>query len=197
MALLKVNLLPESARKAAVSPIEQFHRTPLMWMTVGGMVALALVLLSPIGFLQGQLRQLQSEVRVLEPKKTDVDRLRHAMQTLHAQETAFQNLRQGHSLWSKRLNLLSDATPEGVWFTELTLDPDKGLIIAGSAIGQGGSEMVNVGRLREELKTHPDFASAVKDIQIESIKRVQEKEIEVVQFTLSCVLTEQAGPDEN
>ena len=190
MTLLKVNLLPESARKTTLSPIEQFHRTPLMWMVVGLMVGLAILLLIPLGALQGQLRQLNIKIELLEPKKMEVERIQRTLQTLHSQEAAFRNLKQGHSLWSKRLNLLSDVTPDGVWFMELTLDPAKGLIIEGSAIGQGGSEMVNVGRLREDLKKDPEFAAAVKDIQIESVKRVQEKEIEVVQFTLSCPLVE-------
>ena len=193
MTLLKVNLLPESARKATLSPIEQFHRTPLMWIVVGLMVGVAVLLLIPLGVLQGELRQLNIKIELLEPKKMEVDNIQRTLQTLHAQEAAFRNLKQGRSLWSKRLNVLSDATPDGIWFTELTLDPAKGLIIEGSAIGQGGSEMVNVGRLREDLKKDPDFAAAVKDIQIESVKRVQEKEIEVVQFTLSCPLVETAA----
>ena len=194
-SLLKVNLLPESARKLSLSPLEQFHRTPLMWIAVASMIGVALLLLIPLGILQGQLRQLNIEVELLEPKKMEVDRIQHTLQTLHAQEAVFRNLKQGRSLWSKRLNLLSNVTPDGVWFTELTLDPVKGLTIEGSAIGQGGSEMVNVGRLREDLKKDPDFAAAVKDIQIESVKRVQEKEIEIVQFTLSCTLAEtQAVP---
>lgn len=188
--MLKVNLLPESARKMSLSPLEQFHRTPLMWGAVALMAGFAVLLLIPIGTLQRQLRQLNSKIELLEPKKAEVDRIQRTLQTLRAQEGAFRNIKQGRSLWSKRLNLLSDVTPKDIWFTELTLDPAKGLIIEGSAIGQGGSEMVNVGRLREDLKADPDFAAAVKDIQIESIKRIQDKEIEIVQFTLSCTLAE-------
>ena len=190
MTLLKVNLLPESARKASLSPIEQFHRTPLMWLAVAALVGFAVLLLVPIGVLQGQLRQLNSRVEQLQPRKAEVDRIQRNLQNLHAQEAAFRNLKQGRSLWSKRLNLLSNVTPDGIWFTELTLDPTKGLTIEGSAIGQGGAEMVNVGRLREDLQADPDFRAAVKDIQIESIKRIQDREVEIVQFTLSCKLSD-------
>ena len=190
MTLLKVNLLPESARKASLSPIEQFHRTPLMWFAVAALVGFAVLLLVPIGILQGRLRQLNSTVEQLQPRKAEVDRIQRSLQNLHAQEAAFRNLKQGRSLWSKRLNLLSNVTPEGIWFTELTLDPSKGLTIEGSAIGQGGAEMVNVGRLREDLQADPDFRAAVKDVQIESIKRIQDRDVEIVQFTLSCKLAD-------
>ena len=183
--LLKINLLPESARKTSLSAIEQFHRTPLMLMAAGSMILLTVALFVPVMLLQRQLRQLNIAIELLEPKKAEVERLQRMLSSLRTQESAFLNLKQGRGLWSKRLNLLSDATPEGVWFTELTLDPAKGLTIEGAAIGQGE---FNLGKLREELKANPEFASAVKDIQIESIKRVQEREVEVVQFTLTCPL---------
>ncbi|MEE8536787.1 MAG: PilN domain-containing protein [Acidobacteriota bacterium] len=186
--MLKVNLLPESARQATLSPIEQFHRTPLMWLVVGAMLLFVLVLLVPLGIDGQRLHGLQAQIQVLQPKKLEVDRVQRFVRGLRAQQGAFRSMKQGGGKWAKRLNVLSDVTPDGVWFTELELDQDKGLIIRGSAIGQGGSEMVSVGRLRSDLKADPDFAAAIEDIQIESIKRIQEKNIEIVQFTLACAL---------
>ena len=188
--MLKINLLPEGTRKAAVSPIEQFHRTPLMWMFAGGAVVLIVFLLVPITLRRQQLKQLQGKVHALEPKKQEVDQLQRIVQRLKSQETAFHGLGKGESAWAKRLNILSDVTPEGIWFTELTLEPGKSLVIQGSAIGMAGAEMVSIGRLVQDLKASPDFASGVKDLQIESIKRVQEREVELAQFTLTCALQE-------
>ena len=189
--MLKVNLLPESARKVTLSPVEQLHRTPLMWLVVGLMSGFALLQLVPLTLRYRQLQQLIAKIQVLQPKKLEVNQMQRLVQQLRAQETAFRGLksRQG-GLWSKRLNILSNVTPDGVWYTELMLEPAKGLIVQGSAIGQGGPEMVSVGRLVQDLKTHPGFASAINDIQIESIKRVQDRDIEVVQFTLSCAIAE-------
>jgi Tfp pilus assembly protein PilN len=193
--MLKVNLLPEGARKATLSPIEQLHRTPLMWILVGAMAAVPIALLVPLGLRFQRVKQLNARIQELQPKKLQIDRIQQMLRQLQQQEAEFRGLRDGRSLWSKRLNILSDVTPDGVWFTELALDPAKGLSVHGSAIGQGGSEMVHVGRLVSDLKASPDFASAVKDIQIESIKRVQDREIEIVQFTLTCALVEPAKPN--
>jgi len=67
-------------------------------------------------------------------------------------------------------------------------------VIQGSAIGQAaGSEMVSIGRLVQDLKADADFSAVVKDIQIESIKRSQDKEVEIVQFTLTCTLAQPPG----
>ena len=190
--MLKINLLPDSARKGSMSRIEQFHRTPLMWIAVGTMVIWALALLGPVAFRYGELQRLNAKLQVLEPKRVEVDQLERTVNLLRMQETAFRGLKPDHSLWSRRLNILSDVTPDGVWFTELTLDKSKGLVIQGAAISQGGTEMINVGRLVQDLKNNADFSMAVKDIQIESIKRVQEKDIEVVQFSLTCKLVDGA-----
>ena len=190
--MLKINLLPESTRKAGLSPIEQLHRMPLMWIAVALMVVGALSLVVRVGLGHRALAELNAKIQVLQPKKLEVDQIQQLLYRLRGQETAFHGLKKGQELWSKRLNVLSNVTPDGVWFTELTLNPTQGLMIQGSAIEQGGSEMVNVGRLVQDLKANPDFASAVKDIQIESIKRVQDGDIEVVHFTLACALREPA-----
>ena len=190
-SLLKINLLPEGARKTTLSSVEQFHRTPLMWITFVLLLLLPLLLLAPIYLRRQQLAQLTAKVQALEPRKAKLDQVQRFLQTLHAQQAAFQGMGKGQSMWSKRLNTLSDVTPDGVWFTELALDQMKGLVIQGSAIGQeAGPEMVNVTRFVQELKEKPEFSSACKDIQIESIKRVPEGEIDIVQFTLTCSLLE-------
>ena len=191
--MLQINLLPPSERKATLSHVEQFHRTPLMLILFGILVACPLLLLVPLGLRRQQLDRLNTQIQTLTPKKLELDRLRQLTQQLRAQREAFQGLRGGQHGWAKRLNILSDLTPEGVWFTELALDQSRGLVIQGSAIGQGGVEMVNIGKLVQGLKADADFSAAVKDIQIESIKRAQEKEIEIVQFTLTCTLTKAPG----
>ena len=189
--MLKINLLPESIRKTSLSPIEQLHRTPLMWIAAGAMFFVAVFPLLPIAAHRRQLAQLNATIQALQPKKTEVDQIQRLLQQLQTQETAFRGLKRGQKLWSKRLNILSNVTPEGIWFSDLTLDQGKGLVIQGSVVGQGGTEMVSVGRLVQDLKASPDFASAVKDIQIESIQRVQDHDIEIVKFTLTCALVDQ------
>ena len=188
--LLKINLLPEAFRKTSNSPLNQLYRTPLMWISVGAMAIVALLLWLPAAVHRRQLEQLTATIQQLTPKKQEVDQLQQALKRLQIQQAAFRKLQGGQGFWSRRLNTLSDVTPDGVWFTELVLDESKGLTIEGSAIGQSGSEMVSVGRLVQDLKADPGFASVVKDVQIESIKRVQEREIELVQFALTCALAQ-------
>lgn len=189
--MLKINLLPAAARKSVASPIEQFHRTPIVWLSVAAMLLLAGALAMPVRISEQRLTRLQRATSELRPRKAAVDEIRRFSEQLRAQEKAFKELGQGEGTrrWSKRLNRLSALTPEGVWYTDLTLERQKSLVIQGAALGQGGAaETVAIGRLVADLKADPDFSSAVKDIQIESIKRVQDGPIETVQFTLTCEL---------
>ena len=192
--MLKINLLPERLRKTAPSSIEQLHRTPLMRMAIAGMVAIPLLLLLPMRMHRLQLQQLTAKIQALEAKRAEVERLQRSVQQLRAQEAAFRGMGKDQGFWSKRLSALSSLTPDGVWFTELNLDQAKGLMIRGAAIGQANPEMANVTRLVRDLEADRDFTSAVKSIQIESIKRVLDGEIEIVQFTLACSTVETPTP---
>jgi Tfp pilus assembly protein PilN len=188
--MLTINLLQAGARRTGSAALQQLHRMPLVWVALALLVAIPLALLVPIYVNRHQLTRLTAGIQALEPKQRELDALRRLVQDLQAEEAAFRSLRREPVLWARRLNILSDLTPDGLWFTDLTLDRAKGLVIQGSAVGRQGSDMVSVGRLVQDLKAAPEVLAAVKDIQIESIKRVQEREVEVVQFTLACALRE-------
>ena len=188
--MLQINLLPEEARETSLSSLEQLHRIPLIWIVVGLLIGFGLVLLIPVHFNQRRLNVLTKQIEQLKPKEFEVHKLQQTLNQLKREAAAFEQIKSGNRrAWSQRLNKLSDLTPDGIWFTNLDLDPVKGLVIQGAAIGQGGSEMANVGKLVQDIKGDTEFTSAFKDVQIESLKRVYEKEIEVVRFTLICQLS--------
>jgi Tfp pilus assembly protein PilN len=156
-----------------------------MWIIVGTLVAIPLLFFLPIGLRLHRLRQLEAKIQVLEPQKLAADQLQRSLDTLRAQEAAFQRVTKGEDLWAKRLNTLSDVPQDGLWFSELTLDPAKGLIIRGSAL-----EEANPTQLVQDLEADAHFKAAIKEIKIESLKRVQDGEFELTTFTLNCALAE-------
>jgi Tfp pilus assembly protein PilN len=188
--MVSINLLPEAYRKPRVSKVEQLHRSPLAILAVGALVGMAALGWMVLLMRQARLAQLTQRLQQLASQKTAAEELKASVQQLRDQHTVFQRLSRERSQWARRLNILSDVTPEGVWFTDLSLDQGKGLIVQGSAIGRGGEEMVRIGRLVQDLKADAAFSAVVQDIQIESIKSVQEKEIEVIEFTLTCKLAD-------
>ncbi|MBI4341107.1 MAG: PilN domain-containing protein [Candidatus Omnitrophica bacterium] len=192
--LLKINLLPESARKPAQLPMQQLHRTPLAAIALVVLVGLPLALWVPLQLNRVYLQQLTKKARLLEPKQAEVAKVQGLLARLRAQQAVFQELKGGKDTWAQRLNILSDLTPTSVWFTELSLDRSKGLVLQGMALASQGPEMVTVTRLVQELQSNATFASPFKQIQLESIKRVQQGEFDVVQFTITCTIVPVAAP---
>ena len=191
--MILVNLLPEAYRKPKVAPIQQFHRSPLA-LLFGAALLSSLILLGLLFQMhQAHLAGLTSRLRQLEPRKAAVDQLQTSIRALQNQQDVFARLMRERSRWARYLNTLSDAVPNGVWFTDLSFDPLKGLVIQGSAINQGGEEMVRIGRFVQDLKSDTAFAVTFQDIQIESIKSVQDQEMELVEFTLTADLIDAAA----
>lgn len=189
--MLKINLLPSAARKAEASPVQDLYRMPLVWVVVAALVlGPALLLWLPLQSQKGELAKLQQRIRELEPRKAEVDRLQQTLQQLRAQQAALESMRKEGGQWARRLNVLSEKTPEGIWFTDLAFDESKALIIQGSAVGLEGPAVVYVTQLVNSLTSSEAFASAFKKIEIESIRTTQEGELEVAQFTLTCSLHE-------
>jgi len=183
--MITVNLLPETYRKPKVSSIEQFPRSPLAILMVSGLAVVGVLLWGMLLIRQAHLAQLTGRIQKLEPQKTSADELKASVQKLRDQHAVFKHLAHERSEWARHLNRLSDVTPEGVWLTDLSLDHEKGLVIQGSAIGEGGAEMPRIHRLVEGLKTDATFSAAINDIQIESIKSVQDNDLEIIEFTLT------------
>lgn len=186
--MLTINLLPESYRKTTATPLPQLHRSPLVSIIVAIVLGLTVLLALVRQIRQMQLNHLNAQLQQLQPKRVEVDRLRVILQKLRTQQTSFEGLHRGESAWARRLNALSDATPEGIWFTNLSLDPVHGLVIEGAALGREGQEMAQVGQLVQNLKEQSAFTSAAREIQIESIKSVKEDDVEITLFTLTCAL---------
>ena len=190
MGMVFINLLPAEARKGGggSAAFSQLLRIPLVWMAGILMLTFPVLLLVPLRLANQQLQQLQATLHTLAPKQAEVTTLQQALQQLNAQETALSGLRAHQERWSGRLNVLSNVTPDGVWFRELSMERAKDMVVQGSAIARGGGEMVDVGRLVQALKASSEFSGAVRDLQIESIKRIQDGEIELVEFNLTGTL---------
>jgi Tfp pilus assembly protein PilN len=188
--MVHINLLPTAYRKPQASSAQQFIRSPLAFLVAGCLAGVSVLLVVVAQMRQATLVNLEVQIRELEPKRKSIDDLRKTVEMLREQKGLLETVVKSRSQWARRLNQLSNVTPDGVWFTDLLIDGEKGLVLQGSAVGQGGAEMVQIGRLAQDLKSDATFSSAVRDIQIQSIESVQEQETEVVKFTLTGMLSQ-------
>ena len=183
--MITINLLPEAYRRPAVSSAQQLYRSPLAIILLLMMLGTGGLLFIVYQFRAIQLAQLTQHLQTLESQKVAVDDLSASIKKLREQKVVFERVVQQRSHWARYLNRLSDVTPDGVWFTDLMLDREKGLVLQGSAVNQSGEEMARIGRLTQDLKADTDFAAMIPDVQIDSIKSVQDHDIELSTFTLT------------
>ena len=181
--MLNINLLPEQLRKPEPSAFEQIHRMPLTSILLGIMVLVTVALGVVVRFRTMELQKLNEQVLQLQPKKTVVDQLQRQIQKLEEEEKAYSQLSMDF-LWAKRFSQLSAVIPDGLWFTDFVWAPLEGLKLTGVTIQEDGAEMSKISRLVQDLKSDAKFGADLEDIKIDSIKRIQDKDIELVSFTL-------------
>lgn len=190
--MIRINLLPAGARRARTLSMKTLPRSPLIAL------AAAVLLLLPLGLIglkaanRARLKRLSATLQTLAPQKHEADRINAEAEALRAQHRLLEQLNQRRSRWAQRLNALSDATPDGVWFTDLTVEPQRGISLKGYALTQGGEDMARIGRLVHDLKASPAFAGALTQLEIESINTKQDGPIELAEFSLNGTWTEPA-----
>ena len=184
--MININLLPESYRQPVSSPVQQFHRSPLALLMAAVMIGVAALLFAGVQMRQAALAGANTRLQQLSAKKAAVDELNTLVRDLREQHAVFERLSHARSQWAHHLNVLSDVTPDGVWLTDFALDPDKGLVIQGSALAKGGEEIVRINRLVDGLNNDEQVSQVLRNIQIESVKRMKEDQVDVVEFTLTC-----------
>ncbi len=192
--MLCINLVPEHARKTDRSSLQQFHRTPLMWIVGTLMVGSAVILLIGVQVRNFQLKRLNEQMQGLQPKKMVVDQLQKFVQTLQEEQSAFERLRQRDTAWATRLMVLAELIPEGVWFTDFVWDPSEGIRVEGMTMQQEGVEMGKISRFMEALQKHASFGPSLTDVKIDSVQRMQDQEIELVKFVITGKLLSQSKP---
>ncbi|HEX9780593.1 MAG TPA: PilN domain-containing protein [bacterium] len=188
--MLNINLLPANMQKAGPSSIEQFYRAPLLWVVLAGMIVWAVGLLGLVGYRHRELAVLEGKVQELAPQRAVVDQLRQFVEQLKRLQTAYAKLGSSGFEWSRRVDAMVELTPDGMWFTDFTFDDKKGFSLEGLAMERSGTEMGAIGRLVQDFQQHPSFSAKFKDIQIDSIKRVQDQDVELVRFLITGSLVE-------
>lgn len=190
--MIAINLLPEAYRKPKPSSIQQLHRSPLALVLIGVLLGLSLLLVALRGVSQLRLARLTARVKTLGPQQQAITEVKTTLAALRQQQQTLDYLDRQRSRWAGRLNVLSDVIPAGMWLTELTLDPQDTLVLQGVAISQDGEGMTAVTRFVQELKADPRLAGVIRDIQIDTVQNVQDGQIELMKFTLTCPLASTA-----
>ena len=189
--MIEINLVPEQSRKKRKSK-SLLNGLNIPRETMIGAGAGVLVILLSIHFVLllfnitklVHYKKLQKQWAEMSPLKEKVDSVMLELRGLQGKLAVFDEVAgDSGALWSRKLNILSDSLPRGVWFKKIDFHNDI-FLLEGSAISMQGEEMINVHNFVSVLKKNKDFLDHFADLKLGSIQTRKLEKIEIADFSI-------------
>ena len=209
--MIELNLLPEELkRKKKKIELPDIPIIPIAAGLVSLLVVIQLILGGLISLNQKKLTLLDKKWQELEPKKAELDKIKHKTSDLSKKNQAVEALMLAQLNWSRILNELSNSMTSNVWLTSLTYGektersqaPPKqkgkktqvkqktvkirSLALSGVAFGKGGETTAHIARFIKALKDNNNFYNAFETIELVGIKKGIIEGQDVMNFDLLC-----------
>ncbi|MBM3247950.1 MAG: PilN domain-containing protein [Candidatus Omnitrophica bacterium] len=191
--MIEINLLPQELRKKESNFKLPFPKENLILFGGAILVLLILIHLILMGALAAKKVKylgLNMEWQKILPEKNKIDSLKGEQKEITEKIKSIDKLtKKGRISWAKKLNVISDVLPQGVWVRRVNFI-GTALTIEGSSVSLRGEEVILVNKFASALKNSANFYSDFKDVEVGSIKRRQIKNIEVADFVLLATVKE-------
>ncbi len=194
--MIEINLIPPHLRKSKKNNflLGKFN-IPLEVVIGAGGGLIFLLILVHIGLLYlnmqklAEHKSLQKEWAEVLPFKNHTDSIIQNMKDLQKEHKDIEGILMSDSRisWSKKLNVLSDSVPRGVWFRKISVTEDM-FFIEGSAISKQNKEMINVHRFTSNLRKHDEFFDHLSELELGSMQRRKIDRTEIADFLVKIKL---------
>ncbi|MCA9407875.1 MAG: PilN domain-containing protein [Candidatus Omnitrophica bacterium] len=189
--MIEINLVPLEQRKKKKSQVLTGEANIPLDILVGifglfisGLLTVHLLLLITNFTKLAQQKHKQKQWNEILPAKENVDVVINEMRTLQANFNAINELFQDSGEnWAKKLNILSDTLPRGVWLRKIALTEEM-LFIEGSAISRQKTEIFNVHEFTGKLKKENEFLDQLSELELSSMQRKTVNKIEIADFVI-------------
>jgi Tfp pilus assembly protein PilN len=120
------------------------------------------------------------------PDKNNIDSISQELKDLRTKMVTIADITSKKStLWSEKLNILSDVMPKGVWLRRIVWDNNT-MIIEGSAYSKLHDEITTVGNYVSNIKKNENFAKDFSSIELNSVTRSKKGMTEVADFKITA-----------
>lgn len=185
--MIEINLLPQELRKRR---IVRFN-LPKEYLSGALVIGIALIVILHI-LIQAviiakavMLSSADRRMAGIQPQRQLVDEMKSEVQKYKSLEELFSRIGPQRIRAAAVLNLISDALPEGVWLTELSLSAEGGEL-AGACVSAGGGEIAQVGKLLNTLKQDAWIRGVFPELALSSVKRKKLGATDVAEFAMSA-----------
>ncbi len=184
--MIEINLLPEELRQKQGFPIQlpkEFLRNSfVLILAVCALFFLGLQLLIVFNF--SRLKLSESKWRVLQAQKKSVDEVKNGVSKYRALQNGILLVSAENSEITRKLYIISDFTPQGIWLEELFIGKSA-LRIKGSCILPSTGEAAQINKFFGLLKDNVQINKGLNKLEIGTIIKRKAGAIEVADFTIS------------
>lgn len=182
--MIEINLLPEELRKRFKPlcfnlPVKNIRNIAILTIAVFLLVHIFFPMLILINSLR--LKLLKKAFVKIEPQKEQIDEISGQLQKLKSLDELFQRIGRQRLSLAVRLNIVSDYLPQGVWLDELSLSKEIWKI-KGSCIFGSESEMSQIGKFLDALKSAAASGRDFANLELVSVQRRKLGPTELVDF---------------
>jgi len=190
--MIAINLLPYGLRRSRKKKLLPGGLNIPMEVIIGSggglimlLIGVHVVLLLISGIKLSQYKSLKKQWEESLPNKEKTDSVLQEMRSLSAKSKNIEGIiKEGTIHWSKKLNIISDSLPRGVWLKKVAFDGET-LFIEGSAISRRNEEMINVHNFTSNLQSNKDFLEGFSDLELGSIQGRKIVKIDVADFLIT------------
>ena len=184
--ILEINLLPEELRKkrrAFWPNLSAGNLKKFLPPVIAGFVFMHILIPLIVLTKNLSLKQAKRAFVNIQPQKEKLDEIRNQLLKFKSLDELSQRMRRQRLALAPRLNIISDYLPQGVWLTELTFAKDA-WEIKGSCIFGIDSEMSQIGKFLQALKSDARLAKDFASLELVSVQRRKLGPTELVDFIL-------------
>ncbi len=123
--MIEINLLPKELKKKRSQfkmPDITFIFMPAAVGLVGLLILVQVLLTATIAYKSSQYKGLDKKWNKILPEKTQIDSIKGQIRGVQKKVDAIDKLIVKRTLWSRRLNDISDSMIPGIWLVKLSID---------------------------------------------------------------------------
>lgn len=192
--MIEINLLPKELRKKkARIGLPNVRLVPIIFGTVGLIVAIQLIFTTTVAAKKHRLKALGEKLDKIAPEAEGVIAVNNEVNALKRKAKGLEGIKTNRLLWARKLNDLSDSVVSGMWLTKLSLNetPErKYLSIEGNVSSYSKDEAAVIGRFMKALKENKSFFRDFEDIQLNTMQQTKVKNMNVMSFSINCYFKE-------
>lgn len=185
--MIEINLLPEGSRgkRAIRFALPGDYLKKSLFIVIALIVITHILIQIFITVNAAMLASSDKRMAAIGAQKQLVDEMKSEVQKYKALQDLFSRAGAQRARAVAALNLISDALPEGVWLTGLSLSAQVGEL-SGACVSAEGGEITQVGKLLNALKQEPELKTAFPELELSSVKRRKLGPSEIVEFVMSA-----------